>query len=104
MGLRHFLTLADLSTSELQALIKRGIEIKSGLQKGELYQPLQGKVLAMIFEYLRNHQHVRVCHLKQEWRNLVGMQFSCLQRERNLVGVSLLKILLVYCRTWSMSL
>jgi ornithine carbamoyltransferase len=50
MGLRHFLTLADLSSSELQALIKRGIEIKSGLQKGELYQPLQGKVLAMIFE------------------------------------------------------
>jgi ornithine carbamoyltransferase len=50
MGLRHFLTLADLSPSELQALIKRGIEIKSGLQKGELYQPLQGKVLAMIFE------------------------------------------------------
>ena len=50
MGLRHFLTLADLNTSELQDLIKRGIEIKSGLQKGELYQPLQGKVLAMIFE------------------------------------------------------
>jgi len=50
MGLRHFLTLADLSPGELQALIKRGIEIKSGLQKGELYQPLQGKVLAMIFE------------------------------------------------------
>ena len=50
MGLRHFLTLADLNSSELQALIKRGIEIKSGLQKGELYQPLKGKVLAMIFE------------------------------------------------------
>lgn len=50
MGLRHFLTLADLSTSELQALIERGIEIKSGLQGGELYQPLKGKILAMIFE------------------------------------------------------
>jgi len=50
MGLRHFLTLSDLSTNELRALIKRGIEIKAGLQKGELYQPFKGKVLAMIFE------------------------------------------------------
>jgi ornithine carbamoyltransferase len=50
MTLRHFLTLADLSSSELQALIKRGIKIKSDLQKGVLYQPLQGKILAMIFE------------------------------------------------------
>ncbi|MFB3101098.1 MAG: ornithine carbamoyltransferase [Gammaproteobacteria bacterium] len=50
MGLRHFLTLADFSVSELQALIKRGIEMKSGLENGELYQPLKGKVLAMIFE------------------------------------------------------
>ncbi len=50
MGLRHFLTLEDLSTDELQTLIKRGIEIKSGLRREELYQPLKGKVLAMIFE------------------------------------------------------
>ncbi len=50
MGLRHFLTLSDLSTNELRALIKRGIKIKAGLQKGELYQPFKGKVLAMIFE------------------------------------------------------
>jgi len=50
MGLRHFLTLSDLSTQELHVLIERGIEIKSAMQKGELYQPLQGKVLAMIFE------------------------------------------------------
>lgn len=50
MGCRHFLTLSDLSTNELRALIERGIEIKAGLQKGELYQPFKGKVLAMIFE------------------------------------------------------
>ena len=50
MGLRHFLTLSDLSTNELRALIERGIEIKAGLQKGEIYQPFRGKVLAMIFE------------------------------------------------------
>ena len=50
MGLRHFLTLSDMSTKECRTLLERGIEIKSALQKGELYQPLQGKVLAMIFE------------------------------------------------------
>lgn len=50
MGCRHFLTLLDLSTNELRALIERGIEIKAGLQKGEIYQPFKGKVLAMIFE------------------------------------------------------
>lgn len=50
MGLRHFLTLSDLSTQELYVLIERSIEIKSAMQKGESYQPLQGKVLAMIFE------------------------------------------------------
>lgn len=50
MSLRHFLTLADLSTAESRLLIDRGIEIKAGLEKGELYQPLQGQVLAMIFE------------------------------------------------------
>ena len=50
MGLRHFLTLSDLNTNELRALIERGIEIKAGLQKGEVYQPFKGKVLAMIFE------------------------------------------------------
>lgn len=50
MGCRHFLTLLDLSTNELRALIERGIEIKGGLQKGEIHQPFKGKVLAMIFE------------------------------------------------------
>lgn len=50
MGLRHFLTLSDVSTAECLTLIERGIEIKSASQNGELYQPLKGKVLAMIFE------------------------------------------------------
>ena len=50
MSLRHFLNLTDLNASELQGLVKRGIEIKSDLKKGVLHQPLKGKVLAMIFE------------------------------------------------------
>ena len=49
MGVRHFLNLPDLSTDELSLLIQRGIEIKSSLKQGELYQPFKGKVLAMIF-------------------------------------------------------
>ncbi len=50
MTKRHFLTLADLHADECQHLITRGIELKSYAQRGEVYQPLTGKVLAMIFE------------------------------------------------------
>ncbi len=48
--MRHFLTLLDLSPSELNTLIHRAIELKKMHQRGEDYQPLKNKVLAMIFE------------------------------------------------------
>lgn len=47
---RHFLTLHDFTASELDALIHRAIELKAIWRRGELHQPLIGKVLAMIFE------------------------------------------------------
>ena len=50
MGVRHFLTLGDLSTAELNALTRRAAELKEMQHSGELYQPFKGKVLAMIFE------------------------------------------------------
>ena len=50
MPVRHFLTLLDLSPDELQGLLRRSIELKAKLRAGELYQPLRGKVLGMIFE------------------------------------------------------
>ncbi len=49
-NVRHFLTLTDLNADEFRALIKRAIELKAMLHRGEIYQPLKGKVLAMIFE------------------------------------------------------
>jgi len=48
--IRHFLTLNDLSADELRQMIKRAIELKAIQQRGEIYQPLRNKVLAMIFE------------------------------------------------------
>lgn len=48
--MRHFLTLLDLSPAELNTLIYRAIELKQMHQRGEVYQPLKNKVLAMIFE------------------------------------------------------
>ena len=48
--MRHFLTLKDLSPSELTQLISRASELKKMHQAGEIYQPLKNKVLAMIFE------------------------------------------------------
>lgn len=50
MTVRHFLTLTDLDRSELKTLLQRAIELKSMLRKGELYEPLNNKVLAMLFE------------------------------------------------------
>ena len=48
--MRHFLTLLDLTPAELNTLINRAIELKQMHQRGEVYQPLKNKVLAMIFE------------------------------------------------------
>lgn len=50
MATRHFLTLLDFSQTELQALIARAIELKERHQVGDIYEPLRGKVLGMIFE------------------------------------------------------
>ena len=47
---RHFLTLMDLSPAELRALVARASELKRLQAAGEHHIPLQGKVLAMIFE------------------------------------------------------
>ena len=47
---RHFLTLTDLSSTEFRTLINRAIELKTIQHRGELFEPLKNKVLAMIFE------------------------------------------------------
>lgn len=47
---QHFLSVADRSATELRALITRGIELKQLHAKGTQYQPLDSKVLAMVFE------------------------------------------------------
>jgi len=47
---RHFLTLRDMSPSELRALIARASELKRMHRAGERHTPLENKVLAMIFE------------------------------------------------------
>ena len=48
--MRHFLTLKDLTSLELEQLITRAIELKRMHKAGEIYQPLKNQVLAMIFE------------------------------------------------------
>lgn len=50
MAIRHFLTLDDLSSSELKALIQRAIELKALQHRGECPQVMRGKVLGMVFE------------------------------------------------------
>ncbi len=50
MTVHHFLTLTDLSSSQLSALLHRASELKALHKKGEIYQPLKNRVLAMVFE------------------------------------------------------
>jgi len=49
-NIRHFLTLTDLSSDEFRQIINRAIELKAMQYRGEIYEPLKNKVLAMIFE------------------------------------------------------
>ena len=50
MAVRHFLTLIDLSPSELNTLIDRAIELKSLHKQGKIGEPYKNRVLGMIFE------------------------------------------------------
>ena len=47
---RHFLTLTDINPVEFRQLINRAIELKEMQHRGEIYEPLKNRVLAMIFE------------------------------------------------------
>ena len=50
MAIRHFLTLHDLSPTELNQIIERAIELKAQHKAGAAGKPCEGKVMAMIFE------------------------------------------------------
>ena len=50
MPTRHFLSLLDFSSDELKELIAHAIDVKQKLKQGISHTPLQGKLLAMIFE------------------------------------------------------
>ncbi len=48
--IRHFLTLLDFSSEELDKLLVRANELKQMRMAGELYEPMKNRVLGMIFE------------------------------------------------------
>ncbi len=50
MSIRHFLTLNDLSSEELNQLLLRAVELKKIQKSGDVFEPLKNKTLAMIFE------------------------------------------------------
>lgn len=47
---RHFLTLSNFTPVELHTLIGRAIQLKAMWKRGEAYEPLHLRTLAMIFE------------------------------------------------------
>lgn len=50
MAVRHFLTLADLTPTELSDLLDHAIALKKAHRAGEIRDSLRNRVLAMIFE------------------------------------------------------
>ncbi|MCG5528505.1 ornithine carbamoyltransferase [Halorhodospira sp. 9621] len=48
--MRHFLTLRDCSADEIHQLLRRATELRDMHRAGQLHQPLQGRVLGMVFE------------------------------------------------------
>ncbi|GAB3244275.1 ornithine carbamoyltransferase [Chitinimonas naiadis] len=50
MTVKHFLQFTDFTRDEYEHLFVRSRVLKERLRRGELYQPLAGKTLAMIFE------------------------------------------------------
>lgn len=50
MALRHFLSLHDFTSAELEQLIHRAIELKAMHRAKTIYEPLRNKVLGMVFE------------------------------------------------------
>ena len=50
MTCRHFLSLLDFPSEDLQQLIEKAMDLKSGLRQGQLSSVMKGKTLAMVFE------------------------------------------------------
>ncbi len=50
MAVRHFLTLNDMSTAELEDLLVHASKLRQSWQNGEIRDSLKNRVLAMIFE------------------------------------------------------
>ena len=49
-SVRHFLSLADLTSAELKALVARAIELKQLHRQGVDPQSMRGRILGMVFE------------------------------------------------------
>jgi len=47
---RHFLTLAAMSSAELNSLLERAAALKQLQHRGQRHAPFEGKVMAMLFE------------------------------------------------------
>lgn len=50
MGVRHFLTLTDITKAESNQLMQRALKLKAMQKNGEVFQPFIGKTMGMIFE------------------------------------------------------
>ncbi len=48
--MKHFLTLLDIPSDDLNRLVQRAAELKKMQHSGEIFEPLKNKVMSMIFD------------------------------------------------------
>ena len=89
MAIRHFLTLRDLTTQELNQVIQSAIEIKAAYRDGRQDPVFKGKVLAMIFE--KSSTRTRVS-FEAAWHSWVVTPYFCPQMIHSSGEENLLKI------------
>lgn len=85
MAARHFLTLNDMTTTELEDLVDHGTKLRNEWRQGIARDSLKNRVLAMIFE--KSSTRTRVS-LKPAWLNLAALPCFFRQGTRSLAAGS----------------
>src|SRR3569833_3339178 len=69
MGVRHFLSLLDLSGAEFRTLIARATELREERRRGLTHDFLRHKVLGMVYKKTTTHTHNTNKTTKQQNNN-----------------------------------
>ena len=100
MKTRHFLSLFDLTPTELRRVLGRAAELKALHRRGERYTPLPQKVLGMVFEKASTRTRIS---FEAGMAQLGGSSIFLSPRDTSSAGVSPSRIRPGCCPAWSIS-